>query len=280
MLVAAAAASNASGFRRAVLNACDSLPTFGTMGSLRCEPSVCVMVDRDMKNLLVNETCRNSSTEFSGVLCMNGGGFGVDRRFRRLTLIQNLLGACYFIWCSVGDQEELARLHPGLVLHDAVLRNADAGQCGTEGTEPADYDGAFERANDPRHQRSRDDHRTNDWQPKERRAEQHAPETAPKRSQLAPVLHPLANVVVADDVLFRLVIPADDRELLHVEATPLKFTDGLFRLIMGFKYGDNGVRFGHDFVSHNSPFKGFGNTYRARQLPRVLFPLVREQIRR
>jgi hypothetical protein len=53
----------------------------------------------------------------------------------------------------VGDQEKIAVLHLGLVLHDAVLRNADAELCGAEGTNPADHCSLFERAHDPHEKR-------------------------------------------------------------------------------------------------------------------------------
>jgi hypothetical protein len=45
----------------------------------------------------------------------------------------------------------------------------------------------------------------------------------PEGPHLAPVHHAVAGGVVTDDVLFRVVILAHDRQLLHVEAVFLKF---------------------------------------------------------
>ena len=99
----------------------------------------------------------------------------------------------------------------------------------------------FERADDPHDERSRHEQLTDARHPEERGAEQQPPEAAPEGPQLAPVLHAVAGVVVADDMLFRVVILADDRQLLHVEAVLLKFADGVFGLVVGLEDRDDGV---------------------------------------
>jgi hypothetical protein len=77
---------------------------------------------------------------------------------------------------------------------------------------------------------------------------QKPPEASPKGPQLAPVQHAVAGGVVADDVLFRVEVLADDRQLLHVEAVLLKLADGVFSLVVRSKYRDDGVRFGLHLV--------------------------------
>ena len=72
--------------------------------------------------------------------------FGMDCCFRRLSVIQTILGSPHFLRSCMDDQKELAGLQVPLVFQDIALRNANADQCCAEGTEPAYHDGVFQRA--------------------------------------------------------------------------------------------------------------------------------------
>jgi len=63
---------------------------------------------------------------------------------------------------------------------------------------------------------------------KNARTDEHTPEPAPKCAPFAPVFHPVACVIEADDILFRLVVAADDSQLLDVKPTTLQLLDGVF----------------------------------------------------
>jgi len=65
------------------------------------------------------------------------------------------------------------------------------------------------------------------------------------RTRFAAVHHPVAGVVVTDDVLVGVVVLADVRELRHVEATLSQFPHGLFGLGVCLKTGDGRVVGGH-----------------------------------
>ena len=66
----------------------------------------------------------------------NGGPFGMNRCLRS-SLMQEVPGPLHLVGRSVGYQEKFAVLHLGLVFHDAVLRNPDAVQSRSEGSEPS-----------------------------------------------------------------------------------------------------------------------------------------------
>src|ERR1022692_3843268 len=106
----------------------------------------------------------------------------MDGRRLRWSLIQEILRAFHFVGRSVDEQQESAVFYFGLVLHDAVIRNADARESAAEGTDPAYDGGAFESADDPPDERSGHEQRTNARHPEERGAEQQPPEAAPKGS--------------------------------------------------------------------------------------------------
>ena len=54
---------------------------------------------------------------YGNLLCM-------DRRFRRLSVVQTVLGPFHFLGRCLEDQEELAGFQVRLVLQDAVLRSS------------------------------------------------------------------------------------------------------------------------------------------------------------
>ena len=66
------------------------------------------------------------------------------------------------------------------------------------------------------------------WADQERPTDEHTPEPAPKCAPSAPVFHPVACVVEADDILLRLIVAADDGQLLDVKPTTLPLLDGIF----------------------------------------------------
>ena len=74
-----------------------------------------------------------------GNYALNGDRFAMERRGSRVGLIQEVLGSFHLVGRPVDDQEELAVLDLGLVLQDAVLRDADAVQSGAERAEPPDH---------------------------------------------------------------------------------------------------------------------------------------------
>jgi hypothetical protein len=61
-------------------------------------------------------------------------------------------------------------------------------------------------------------------------SDHHAPQSAPERTGLAPVLHPVTGVVVPDRVFFGVGILADDRQHLHVDSAALQ----LLHCLLGF----------------------------------------------
>jgi len=66
---------------------------------------------------------------------------------------------------------------------------------------------------------------------------------------VCPVHHAVAGVVVADDMLVGVIILADDRQLLHVEATLLEFANCIFSFVVRCKDSRHGVLVGHNLVS-------------------------------
>jgi len=101
-------------------------------------------------------------------------------------------------------------------------------------------------ADDPGGHGSGDQQRANARHPEERRTDQESPESAPEGAHLAPILDSVSGVVVTHDVLFGVVILADNRQLRYVEARFLKFVYRLFRVGVRVVYGDYGICIGHD----------------------------------
>ena len=67
----------------------------------------------------------------------------------------------------------------------------------------------------------------------ERRTEQDSSEAAPECTELAEELRAVAGIEVADDVLFAVVILADDGKLAHRESAALQRFDCVFCLLVG-----------------------------------------------
>src|ERR1017187_4477604 len=153
-------------------------------------------------------------------LCGGGSEMLVDRHSARP--VEDALRRAHVIGGAVCDDDELIGLERRLVLEDAVFGYTDAVKACAERRQTPD-DGAFcEGANDPADQRAQHHEEPDARDEKKGGAEQHAPEGAPERTPLAPPFHAIAGIVKADDVLFGLVILADNRQLLHVEASVLE----------------------------------------------------------
>ena len=73
---------------------------------------------------------------------------------------------------------------------------------------PADDHGAFQRSDNPTDQRAEHHEGTDAWDNEESRPKQQTPKAAPKGPQLAPDLHAVTGIVVADDVLFGVIVLA------------------------------------------------------------------------
>nr|WP_218120460.1 hypothetical protein [Nitrosomonas sp. Nm132] len=74
------------------------------------------------------------------------------------------------------------------------------------------------------------------------------PQKPPQKGpQFAPDLHAVTGVIVADDVLFGVIILAHDGQFLHVESRPLEFFDARFCLGVGVVYPNYSAIFSHGF---------------------------------
>ncbi len=60
-----------------------------------------------------------------------------------------------------------------------------------------------------------------------------SPETSPERANFPPILHAIASIVITHCVLVCVVAFANDRQLVHVDATSLKLLHRLIRFRMG-----------------------------------------------
>ena len=69
------------------------------------------------------------------------------KRWRKRT--QDALGFRYLIECTVRDDEELGRFERRFGLHNTVLGNPGTVQGSTECAQTANYDSAFQSADDP-----------------------------------------------------------------------------------------------------------------------------------
>src|SRR5580704_2466955 len=77
--------------------------------------------------------------------------------------------------------------------------------------------------------------------PRRMRRQTASPRRHPESALPPPILHAVSRVVVADDVLVRVVVPPNDRQLLHVEARFLKFLHRAFRCRVVVKHCNHRV---------------------------------------
>src|ERR1017187_5069322 len=137
------------------------------------------------------------------------------------------------------DQQKLVGLQCCLILDDAVLRNSNAHQACSESADPADNNRSLKACDNPANQRTCNENWSNAWYCKECGSKEQSPEATPECSNLAPVLHPVTSVVVADDMFIDVRASARDREALHVDSGLLERLNGAFRLLVRVVDGDN-----------------------------------------
>src|SRR5262245_8410580 len=152
---------------------------------------------------------------------------------RGRSAIDDAFGPRYFLRRAMGDHQELVRLESGLVLHDAVPGDAEAGERRPEGGHAADDQGPLQRTGHGGPEGPRQDDGTDAWDDEEGGPKEQAPQPTPEGPDPAPGLHAVPRVVVADHVLLGVVVLAHDGELLHVEAPSLKGLYRLLRLVVG-----------------------------------------------
>src|SRR5579863_10012035 len=126
------------------------------------------------------------------------------------------------------DKNELSCLDRRLVFYDAVFGNAEAEQSCTQSAESPHNDCSFQGRDDPGDNGASSNNGPDAGDNQKRRTEKHSPEPAPKCAPFAPVFHSVACVVETDDIFFRLIIAADDGQLLDVKPATLQLLDGIF----------------------------------------------------
>ena len=100
---------------------------------------------------------------------MGGDGYRASR-------LEDLPGPHHLVGGAMSDhQQKLVRLERRLVLHDAVLGNANAVQRGAQGTEPPNHHGAFQNADNPGDQRAEHEKGTDARDEEHGRPEEQAP---------------------------------------------------------------------------------------------------------
>jgi hypothetical protein len=140
------------------------------------------------------------------------------RHRERFQFAQNLSGLGRLCGSSMSNHQVLAGLDGCLVGYDAVFWYAYAVKTRAESTQTADEHCVLQTGDDPGHQRAPNQHRAYPGYSKERGAKQQAPESTPESALLPPILDAVPRIVVAHDVLVRVIILPHDRQLLHVEA--------------------------------------------------------------
>jgi len=111
---------------------------------------------------------------------------------------------------AVGDHDIFAAFHCRLVLQNAVLGDAHAVKSGAQRAQTAHHRRAFQCPDNPTYNRPGHEQRPDAGNQKERGAEQQAPKPAPEGSQFPPVFHAVPGIVIADHVLIRVIVAADD----------------------------------------------------------------------
>ena len=164
--------------------------------------------------------------------------------------LKDTLGRGHLGGCPVREDEELGRFERGLVFHNTVLGNANAVQPGAQCTQSAHHHGAFQRSDNPTDHWAKYDQGSDAGDKEKRRPKQQAPKAAPKGPEFTPDLHALAGIVVADNVLFGVIVFADDGQLFHVEPRALEFFDALFCLGVGVVDANYCVILSHGFLRH------------------------------
>src|SRR6185369_11537576 len=145
----------------------------------------------------------------------------------------------------MSDHEELVGFDCRFVLNTAVLWNTDTVQRGGQCAQTADYRGTFQCSDNPDCQWTEHKKWTNSWNNEKGRPEQQPPKSAPECSPLAPDLHAVTGIVITDDMFLRVIVLANNGELLHVETCQLKFFDAGFCFDVSVENPCYGVMLGH-----------------------------------
>src|SRR6185437_1091997 len=115
--------------------------------------------------------------------------------------LHDVLSLRHLLRSAMGQKKELVRLERRLIFHDAVLGDPNAVQACSERTQSTHHHRALKCTDDPSDQRPGHQYWPDTWNGKESSSKQHPPDTAPEGALLAPVLHPVAGIIVSDDVL-------------------------------------------------------------------------------
>src|SRR5579872_252596 len=112
---------------------------------------------------------------------------------------------------SMSEQQELICLERCFVFHNAVFWNPYAVKSGSQNTQTSHNHRAFQCSYNPCNQWSGHQDWADTRNCEKGRADQKSPKAAPECAVLAPILHAIASIVVADDLLICVVAFADDR---------------------------------------------------------------------
>ena len=85
---------------------------------------------------------------------------------------QDALGFGGLIGSSMSDDDKVAGLYGGFILNDAVLRDAQTIETGSDRTQATDEHRTLQGGDNPGHQRAANEHRADAGYPEECRAEQ------------------------------------------------------------------------------------------------------------
>src|ERR1039457_9853 len=154
----------------------------------------------------------------------------------RASSFEDALGFRHLVCCTMSDNEKLGRFDRRLVLHDTVLRNANAVKRYGQGTQSANYHSAFQSPENPTCKRAEHKEGADARDNEKGRPKQQAPKAAPKGPLFAPNLHAVTGIVVTNDMFLGVIVLAHNGQFLHVEPRPLDFFDARFCLDVGIEY--------------------------------------------
>ena len=124
---------------------------------------------------------------------------------------------------SIHEQQNFIALHRRFILKNAVLGDADAVQARADRTQPAHNNRALERTDNPGDQRPGYQTRARGLESRRTPIRARAsPDAAPEGAGLAPALHAVAGVVIPYDVLFGVIVLADNGQNMHVDSCALE----------------------------------------------------------
>src|SRR5664279_553170 len=152
---------------------------------------------------------------------------------------EDRLGASHFRCRAVRHHQKAIGFQGGLVLDDAVLRDADAIERRAKRAHPTNDDSVFNAGDRDGGEISKYDDMPHDGYRQEQSAKEQAPETAPECTALAPKLDPVTRVIKADDLFVSVIALSDDAKIFHLEAGCSQLLHGCFRCFVVCEYGDD-----------------------------------------